>query len=60
MLKVESVVPGSRAETLGIRPGDQISRINGEPVRDLLNYHFCIAVEDKSISLRTTICNVLH
>ncbi|MEZ4650625.1 MAG: DUF512 domain-containing protein [Candidatus Eisenbacteria bacterium] len=51
MVQVETVAPGSEAELLGIRPGDQIVRINGEPVRDALDFHFRAADLDLSIEL---------
>lgn len=34
-LQVVSVLPGSPADVAGIEPGDQIRRLDGEPVRDL-------------------------
>ena len=51
MVQVESIAPGSEAEELGIRPGDQIVRINGEPVRDALDFHFRASDIDLSIEL---------
>lgn len=32
-------------ETLGLLPGDRIARVNGVPVRDLLDFHFKMAEE---------------
>jgi putative radical SAM enzyme (TIGR03279 family) len=51
MLKVASVASGGRGRDLGIRSGDQICRINGEPVRDQLDYHFAMADEEVVIEV---------
>lgn len=37
---VETVVPGSIAEELGIEPGDIICKINGRRIADFLDYQF--------------------
>ncbi|OPY62939.1 MAG: hypothetical protein A4E56_01006 [Pelotomaculum sp. PtaU1.Bin065] len=39
-LEVFRVEPGSIAGELGLEPGDRIVRINGEPVRDLIDLRF--------------------
>ncbi len=51
MVQVDEVATGSEAESLGIRPGDQIVRINGEPVRDVLDFHFRVADDELEIEL---------
>lgn len=51
MVEVESIAPGSEAEELGIRPGDQIVRINGEVVRDALDFHYRASDPDLTIEL---------
>jgi putative radical SAM enzyme (TIGR03279 family) len=51
MLKVVSVARGGKGEALGIQPGDQVSRINGEPIRDHLDYHFAMADEEVVIEV---------
>lgn len=38
-LRVVEVVPGSRAERAGFRPGDRIVAVNGEPVSDVHALH---------------------
>ncbi|MBU1700477.1 MAG: DUF512 domain-containing protein, partial [Candidatus Eisenbacteria bacterium] len=48
-LKISSVIPGSPAESLGLKPGDRLLSINGEQVRDTLDFHFCVADEDLEI-----------
>ncbi|MFO7577179.1 MAG: DUF512 domain-containing protein [Pelovirga sp.] len=39
MLIIESVVPGSPAEDLGILPGDGLLQVNALPLRDLVDFH---------------------
>jgi len=46
MIEVENVATGSEGETLGILVGDRISKINGEKVRDVLDFHFRSSGED--------------
>ncbi|MGW8313765.1 MAG: DUF512 domain-containing protein [Desulfuromonadales bacterium] len=38
MLEILTVEPGSIAEELGLQPGDRLQAVNGEPVKDLLDY----------------------
>jgi len=47
---VTSVRPGSPADKVGIRPGDKLMEINGQPVRDELDYRFLAA--DARVELR--------
>ena len=37
---VREVVPGSAADLAGIQPGDLLKTINGNPVRDFVDYQF--------------------
>lgn len=46
------VEPGSIAEEAGLVPGDRIMAINGEPVRDLIDYRFLEADESLSIEVK--------
>jgi putative radical SAM enzyme (TIGR03279 family) len=39
-VRVDSVAGGSPAERAGVRPGDRILSVSGEPVSDLLDLHF--------------------
>ncbi len=50
MLKVERVESGGLAEKLGLRPGDRLLAVNGEPVRDELDFQFYAS--DETIELR--------
>ncbi|WP_066640059.1 DUF512 domain-containing protein [Desulfolucanica intricata] len=45
-LQVARVVPGSIADELGVEIGDQVQSINGQPVRDVLDYRFLTADEE--------------
>lgn len=38
--EIEAVEPGSLAESLGIRPGDRLVAVDGEPVHDYLDFSF--------------------
>ncbi|MCQ2559178.1 MAG: DUF512 domain-containing protein [Clostridia bacterium] len=38
--------PGSIGAEVGLESGDQLNRINGQPIEDLLAYRFAIAEED--------------
>ena len=49
MVKITSVEPNSRAARAGIQPGDELCSINGEEIRDVLDYRFYLA--DKTIVL---------
>ena len=50
---IVSVVPGSPADLIGLRPGDRMMEINGKPVRDELDFRFLIADEKLDISVVT-------
>jgi len=49
MVKVSGVLRGSLAERHGIKPGDVLISVNGEEIRDVLDYRFYI--EEKKLSL---------
>ena len=51
-LGVEAVASGGIGEAVGIRPGDVIESINGEPVRDPIDYRFHVAEETVEVVLR--------
>lgn len=46
MLEILAIEPGSIAEELGLQPGDRLLALNGEPVRDLLDYQLLAAGEE--------------
>ena len=46
---VREVVPGSPADRAGLQPGDLIRTINGQLIRDLVDYRFYIAEEELAI-----------
>ena len=49
---VQSVVPGSIAEEAGIIPGDVIVTVNGNPIRDVIDYRFYCADEFIEVEVR--------
>ena len=51
-LGVEAVDSGGIGEAAGIRPGDVIETVNGEVVRDPIDYRFHIAEETVEVVLR--------
>ncbi len=44
-MKVTKTEPNSIAETLGIKPGDKIVEINGQPLVDIIDYKYLICEE---------------
>lgn len=48
---VRSVIPGSIADDLGIRPGDVVVAVDGSPVRDELDFRFLTAAEELSLEV---------
>ncbi|RMD98727.1 MAG: DUF512 domain-containing protein [Calditrichaeota bacterium] len=42
MVKIHSVDPNSIAEELDLRPGDRLRRINGQNIRDILDYRYYV------------------
>lgn len=45
-LLIEQVLPGSIAEEMEIEPGDRLLAINGQPVRDIIDYHYYAGDEE--------------
>ncbi len=43
---IVSVDPGSIADQLGLRPGDRINRVNGQPPRDIIDWDLWTAAEE--------------
>src|SRR5579883_121274 len=48
---VREVVPDSPADLAGVQPGDLLRSINGQPVRDLVDYRFYQADEELALVL---------
>jgi putative radical SAM enzyme (TIGR03279 family) len=47
--QVEGVAPGSPAEAAGVRAGDEIQSVNGNRLRDVIDYH--LAADDAVVTL---------
>ena len=47
---VEAVVPGSAADTAGLRVGDRVLSVNGAPLRDIVDWRFQTAGEQAEIA----------
>ncbi|MBM7854634.1 putative radical SAM enzyme (TIGR03279 family) [Desulfohalotomaculum tongense] len=50
-LTVTGIVPGSIGDELGIEPGDKIIEINGQLVRDIIDYRFLTSDEELVVKL---------
>jgi putative radical SAM enzyme (TIGR03279 family) len=50
-MKIIDVKTDSIANELGLNVGDKILKINGQPVRDIIDYRFLIAEEDLEIEV---------
>ncbi len=48
---VREVVPESPADLAGIQPGDLLKAINGQPVRDLVDYQFYASEEELTLAI---------
>ncbi|MFL5666517.1 MAG: PDZ domain-containing protein, partial [Ktedonobacteraceae bacterium] len=47
---VREVVPESHADRAGLQPGDLIRTINGNMIRDLVDYRFYVADEELTLA----------
>ncbi|GGJ10268.1 hypothetical protein GCM10010885_19330 [Alicyclobacillus cellulosilyticus] len=52
MPKITRVHPGSLAEELELAPGDEIVRINGQRIKDIVDLQFALAAEELEIEVR--------
>jgi len=48
---VELVEPGSLGDEIGLRPGDEILRLNGERMEDVIDYRFLCAEEEVEVEI---------
>lgn len=58
---IKSVAKGSIGEEIGLEPGDEILKINGEEIRDILDYMFFVQDEELVLEVHTKqgeICEV--
>lgn len=46
-LRIDSVAPGSIADQLELLPGDRLLAVNGQSLRDLIDYSYCTASEEE-------------
>lgn len=50
--KVNRVFPESIAEEVGIEPGDELLKVNGEPVLDYIDYKYKISEEHVDVTIK--------
>lgn len=51
-MKIISIDPASTGAELGLQPDDELVRINGQRVRDLLDYRFLITEEEVELEVK--------
>ena len=51
-LRIETVLPDGIGEAIGLVPNDVIEAMNGEPVRDAIDYRFHLGNEDIEVQIR--------
>ncbi len=51
MVQISEILPNSLAEKKGVRAGDFLQSINGNPIRDVLDYRFYLAEKRITLSL---------
>ena len=49
---IKTIEPGSIAEELELEPGDVLVSVNGQPVKDVFDYHYLINEEYLEILVR--------
>ncbi|MCL6547600.1 MAG: DUF512 domain-containing protein [Alicyclobacillus sp.] len=52
MPKIRQVKPGSLAEELELQPGDEIVKINGQTIVDIVDLQFALATEEMELEIR--------
>ncbi len=53
VLRVLEVDEGSLAARIGLKPGDEVMELNGQPLQDVIDFQFKIADVDERMSIRT-------
>ncbi len=48
---IAAVMPGSTGERLGLQPGDAILEVNGQVVRDVIDYRFAMTEEQVALTV---------
>lgn len=51
-LPIFRLEPGSIAEEMGLKPGDRVIAINGEPVRDIIDFRFLESEETLTVNVK--------
>lgn len=52
MPTIQKIHPGSLADELELEPGDELLKINGQPVRDIVDLQFALATEEMEIEVK--------
>lgn len=53
MIEIKSVIPHSLADKKGVRAGEKLDKINGNSIRDILDYRFYICEKTVTLTLDT-------
>ncbi len=57
---IQSILPGSIADELGLQPGDVVQAVGQLPLRDVIDYRFAIADEQIDLHVRRATENVIY
>lgn len=52
MPKIHKITPGSLAEELALDSGDELLKINGQPIRDIVDLQFSMAAEEVELEVK--------
>src|SRR5438270_11599824 len=57
-VRVLSVEPASLADRIGLKPGDEIHELNGNPLLDVIDFQFNAATIGRPTTIQTQDCKI--